>query len=168
MRKAILFTTALIFSLSILSAQPRNGKGDFRSQGQNFEGRSQMALNLTDEQEEAIKESRLQHAKKTLKIKNELGVLAAERRGLSTGDNQDLNDIDKNIDKMQELRSGLMKMNARHRLEVRDVLTDEQKIMFDTRQTRGHKQSMGKRPGMQRSNAQRQGMQKPNRAGGNF
>ena len=142
-------------------AQPRNANRNFQKPGQNFQERSPMALDLTDEQTEQLKEVWLQHTKNTLEIKNKLGVLVAEYKGLITGDDQDLKEIDKNIDERQSLRSDLMKMNSRNRLEVRDLLTDEQKIMFDSRKSNG-KQFKGN----QKTRRNRPGMQRPNRLGG--
>lgn len=157
MKKTILFTTALIYSLSILSAQPRNANRNFQKPGQGFQGKSPIALSLTDEQKEQLKDLRLQHIKNTLEIKNELGVLVAEYKGLTTGDNQSLKEIDKNIDERQSLRSDLMKMNSGNRLEVRGLLTEEQKIIFDSRKSnrkhfKGNQKTRRNRPGMQRPN----------------
>ena len=156
MRKGILFTTALIFSLSTLSAQPHSGNRNFQKSGLNFQDRPFMSLNLTDEQQEKMRDSHLQHAKNSLEINTKMQVLAAEYRGLMTGDDQNLNEIDKNIDARQNLRTEQMKMNSRRKLEIRDLLTEEQKIMFDTRQSRGKQQSMGRRTGMQKPGMQRQ------------
>ncbi len=158
MRKGILFTSALIFCFSILSAQPRSNNRNYQKSGQNFQDRPFMTLNLTEEQKEKIKDAHFQHAKNTLEINTKMQVLAAEYRGLMTGDNQNLNEIDKNIDARQLLRTEQMKMNSRHKLEIRDLLTEEQKIMFDTRQSRRKQQSMRRRTGVQR---QRPGIEKP-------
>ncbi|MFH1000020.1 MAG: Spy/CpxP family protein refolding chaperone [Bacteroidota bacterium] len=55
---------------------------------------------------------------------------------LQTGDNQDLKAISKIIDEMSAIQAKIMKNAAEHRLEVRSLLTAEQKVMFDARQDR--------------------------------
>jgi Spy/CpxP family protein refolding chaperone len=89
-------------------------------------------LELTDAQKEQIEKLRTEHAKKVLPLRNELGELRAELRTLSTVDKVNMNDIDKKIDEMGKVQTELMKERAAHRQQIRSLLTDEQRVKFDS------------------------------------
>ncbi|MCK4922521.1 MAG: Spy/CpxP family protein refolding chaperone [Bacteroidales bacterium] len=154
MKKLILFTTALFLGFSVLSAQPnkmpiRQGS-EFSQRGMGIQNPN-CRLDLTEEQQEQMKDLRLEHQNNVMTIKNEMGVLAAEQKVLMSGDDQNLNDINKKIDEMQVLRTDLLKMSVKHRLEVRDLLTDEQKVLFDSKKVGSQKKFKGKSQGMRNS-----------------
>ena len=88
-------------------------------------------LNLTDEQKEAFKQSRLTLEKQLLPIRNELGEAEAHQRTLTTSEKPDLDAINKNIEKIGKLKTDMAKIQARHRLEMRAQLTDEQRLKMD-------------------------------------
>ena len=137
MKKIILFTTALFLGFSILSAQPGANRMKGQDQKPGFSQKSNLKSNFSEEQLAQMKELKLEHAKNSLEIKNDLKVLTAEYNGMMTGDNQDLNAINKKIDQIQELKTQLFKMNAKHKLEIRNLMTEEQKIQFDSRAATG-------------------------------
>ena len=103
-------------------------------------------LNLTDAQKEQIEKLRTEHMKNVLPLRNELGELRAELRTLSTVDKVNMTDINKKIDEMGKVQTELMKERAAHRQQIRSLLTDEQRVKFDSHPARG---SMG-RGGMQK------------------
>ncbi len=123
---------ALIASMAVV-AQP--GKGN-RMQG-NTEGcpsynKMECPIpNVTDEQKTKIAALRTAHLKEVQPIKNKMGELKATQKSLSTTDNADMKAINVNIDEMTKLQNQLMKLGVQHRNEVRQLLTDEQKIWFD-------------------------------------
>ncbi|MEN8118429.1 MAG: periplasmic heavy metal sensor [Bacteroidota bacterium] len=96
---------------------------------------------FTEEQKEAMKQLRLETAKQVKPLKNELRELKAKRQTLTTADDADLKAINKNIDKMAELRAEIQKIVAKQHQEVRAMLTEEQLLKFDA--MRGH---LGNRP----------------------
>lgn len=101
---------------------------------------------LTDAQKEQIEKLRTDHLKTILPLRNKLGELRAELRTLSTADKANMNDINKKIDQIGNVRTQLMKEQAAQRQQIRSLLTDEQRVKFDSHAGRG---PMG-RGGMQK------------------
>lgn len=132
MKKIVLVSIAVIFSLSFVSAQNpermRNQHRDFHRQ----EIRKFAQLDLSEEQNDQIKSLRLEFSSNTLDLRNELRELNAHYRTLMSGSNQDLGKIDSNIEKRQDLRASIAKEKARLQLEIRKVLTEEQRIIMDS------------------------------------
>jgi Spy/CpxP family protein refolding chaperone len=93
-------------------------------------------MQLNEEQQTQIKNLRLGLTEKNLPLRNDLRVMRATMQGLRTGDNQSLKDISNLIDDMSGVQVQIRKNAAEHRLAVRALLTDDQKIMFDARQGR--------------------------------
>jgi len=101
--------------------------------------------NLTDEQNAKIKDLHLSHYKETLPLRNQLGELKAKQHTLVTADKPDMKAIDSNIDEITKLMNQLMKSRAAYHQQIRALLTDEQKIWFDTHpmHRKQHQQMMG-------------------------
>ena len=117
-------------------AEKRVEKKEFRKE------RMHEMLNLSDEQKEQIKKLRLEHQQKMLQFRNKLGEHRAKLQTLRTADKADMKAIDKLVDVMAELRASQMKLKLRHEQDVRALLTDEQKIIFNThKKQRKHKRS---------------------------
>jgi len=107
------------------------------------------ALNLTDEQKESFKKIMLAMHKEILPVRNEIGEAVAHQKTLVSAEKPDLTAINKNIDRIGALKIELAKIEIKHRLEMRALLTDEQRLKFDGWKER-MKHSMGqnfKRPG---------------------
>ncbi|HEY5511421.1 MAG TPA: periplasmic heavy metal sensor [Prolixibacteraceae bacterium] len=90
-----------------------------------------MGLNLNEEQKKAFKQNMLALHKQILPIKNELGEAEAHQKTLMTAEKTDLGAINKNIEKIGALRVEMAKIMAKHRVEMRAQLTDEQRLKFD-------------------------------------
>lgn len=88
---------------------------------------------LTPEQEKSIKKSKLAFQKEATALKNQLAEKKAHLRTLNTAEKPDNAAIDKTIDEIAALKAQLMKNRNSHYQEVRAVLTDEQKIFFDSK-----------------------------------
>ncbi|MBW8333772.1 MAG: periplasmic heavy metal sensor [Prolixibacteraceae bacterium] len=140
MKTKILMLVVLLSMSVVLVAQPadRNSKKSFR--GQNPEMRMNEGqrgagngLNLTDAQKEAFKQSMLATQKQVQPIRNELGEAMARQKTLTTAEKPDLGAINKNIEKIGALKIEIAKIQAKHRLEMRAELTDEQRLKFDER-----------------------------------
>jgi Spy/CpxP family protein refolding chaperone len=95
--------------------------------------------NLTEDQEKKLRELRTPHAKEVLPLKNQLSEKRAHLKTLQTVEKADLNAINATIDDMAQLQSQLMKKNAAHTQAIRKLLTDDQRIAFDTRASVGRK-----------------------------
>ena len=91
---------------------------------------------LTEEQKEQIQNLRTEHMKTVLPLKNQLAEMQARLQTLSTAENADMSQIDRTIEEMGELRTLMMKEGAAHRQTIRKLLTDEQRVAFDSRPAR--------------------------------
>ena len=88
-------------------------------------------LNLTDVQKESFKKSMLAVHKQLQPLHNELGEMEAHQKSLVTAEKPDFNAINKNIEKIGELRVQMAKIETKARVELRAQLTDEQRLKFD-------------------------------------
>lgn len=92
---------------------------------------------FTDEQKEAMKVTRLETAKQVKPLKNELRELEARQNTLTTADKADLKAINKNIDKMSEIKAEIAKIMAAQHQQIRAMLTEEQLLKFDAMKEKG-------------------------------
>ncbi len=90
-------------------------------------------LNLTEDQQNQMKEMRVAHMKAVQPVRDQLMELKAHQRTLMNAENPDQKAINKNIDEMTKLQNKLMKMGSEQLLKVKSILTDEQKVMIQSR-----------------------------------
>ena len=110
----------------------RNGMSEFRGKRQG--GMFLFGISdLTDNQKTKIKEIRLAERKQSLQIRNQIAEKRAKLRSLETADNANLNEINKVIDETAKLQADRMKLRAESKQKTRALLTDEQRIEFDTK-----------------------------------
>ncbi|BAX79949.1 periplasmic heavy metal sensor [Labilibaculum antarcticum] len=93
-------------------------------------------IEFSDQQKEQIKESKIEFAKATKDLKNELNELRAHQKTLMSAEKPDLKAIYSNIDKASALKSQLRKEQIAMKLDVKSVLTDDQKVMMANRPAR--------------------------------
>ena len=86
---------------------------------------------LTEEQRAKMKDLRIAHFKDAQALHNQLGELKARQRSLTTMDNPNKQDIEANIDDITKVMNQLMKLQVNHKLQVRALLTPEQRIAYD-------------------------------------
>ncbi len=96
----------------------------------------QLIPDLTEEQEEAIKKLRLDQVERNTHYRNKMDELRVQKRNLMTGTSE--GDVDQVIDEITELRNMQMKANVQHRENVRDLLTEDQRVIFDSKVMRRH------------------------------
>jgi Spy/CpxP family protein refolding chaperone len=134
--KILSFALFMVMCLTA-SAQPQTNKEIRIVRGpQNMQmhpPRQEMAkaLNLTDEQKEAFKKIMLAMHKEMLPVRNEIGEAEAHQKTLVSADKPDMNAINKNIEKIGALKIETAKIFTKHHLEMRALLTDEQRMKFD-------------------------------------
>ncbi len=133
----------LMITASNLHAQ----RGRFYTKERNFnnKGICEIIPDLTEEQEAKIKELRVDHLKEMKPFRNQVNELRARKQTLMTSDNANLKEINSVIDKMTDIQSKMMKATAKHHQEVRNLLTDEQKLFLDSRRMRGSTYGKGMR-----------------------
>ena len=88
---------------------------------------------LTDEQMEQINDLRTDMMKKALEIRNKINLNQAELRLLTTGEDADMKAVNSKNDDIADLRAQMMKIHAAHRQDVRNLLNEEQQVIFDQR-----------------------------------
>lgn len=140
---ALLFAGVLVAGMN---AQPARGwgyGGYGRSGGEtDFEGPGRMAhwshLDLTDAQQEQLQALRLEHYKEVKPLRSKMAELKARERTLMLEDKVDMKALNSVIDEQSELSNNIRKLRAAHRVDVGALLTDEQKMILDQRNSFRH------------------------------
>jgi len=101
---------------------------------------------LTDEQQQKMKALHISFAKETLPLTNQLSEKQARLHTLQTADKVDLKAVNGTIDEIGKIRTELMKKRAAQHESIRQLLTDEQRVAFDTRGGK-HGKGQGRRGG---------------------
>ena len=143
-----LVIATLLMSLNIEANAQRTNKG--QGQGMYQQNRQGMRCNipdLTEAQQKKIAEMRVGQMKDMLTFRNSMAEKRARLNTLRTADKVDINAINKTIDEMGATRIQMMKKREAHRQAVRKILTEEQRVIFDSRSMHGHKGGMMGRHG---------------------
>jgi len=140
MRKKV-FTIALaallvVGTISIAFSQGagRRGRGVGRdlAQGKRIADKTQTELNLTKEQGKKLQSLRIDFAKETVKLRNEMQIKSLELRQLWLADELDEEAILAKAKEVSELRSQLNEKRILHRIAATKVLTKEQRAKLST------------------------------------
>ena len=86
---------------------------------------------LTDEQSKQIDKLRLDYKQKSYLLKAKIKQAKIELAMLITSNDPKQKDIDKKIDEILKLKGEKMRLKAAHKISVRKLLTDEQRVQFD-------------------------------------
>jgi len=127
----VLLTLLLMYSSGIA----QQGRGNCSPS--KADGCCKNLLNLTEDQEEKIDALRIKHLKEMSTFKNQLAVKKAELRVLETADKPDKTAIDKKIDEIMQIKTQMAKKSASHKQDVRMLLTEEQRVIFDMQKGKG-------------------------------
>ena len=152
--KAVRIAVALLCFASLSGAQPgappllpRHDRGGAGLQVELQEPPAQHGPEipgLTDQQKEQIKKLHLALEEKTLALRNQLGEKEARLRTLTTSKNVNSAEVEKLIDEIGQLRTQDFKAHVLNDLKIRELLTDEQRVQFDS-----HPRPQGPLPMMQ-------------------
>jgi len=118
-----------MFSASMVNAQ--KGNGSFNGPNSKQQGLENAIPDLTEQQKAEIKTLRIKHMKEAQGIKDLIDVKRAELKVLQNAEKSDIDAINKKIEEKAKLRTNLEKSNATFILAVKNILTDEQKVIFD-------------------------------------
>ena len=129
MRTKLLITLVLVFALSICTsfAQPLDNDMGMKR----YKAGLMNIPDLTEDQLLTIQKLRLEHQKEMLPITSKLQSKRLELRTMMLEESDQIN-INKKIDEIGEIRNDLMKKRMTHRVKIRNLLTDKQKLHFDT------------------------------------
>ncbi len=100
---------------------------------------------LTDEQASQIKEMRLANFKKIQPIENEINEKRARLNTMLDQEQVDRKAVEKMIGNIGELRTELAVVKEFHRLDVRAILTEEQKMFMSKMKDRKQKHKIKRR-----------------------
>jgi Spy/CpxP family protein refolding chaperone len=124
---------ALAMLVTSLQAQPGYGKRMGQHDRTDSTWCTYNPLNLTEVQEKKIAELHTAHRQEMLTFHHDLSIKKAELQKFKTADKPDMALIEKTIDEIGKLTTAMQKKRMTHELAVRDLLTAEQKTLFDTR-----------------------------------
>jgi Spy/CpxP family protein refolding chaperone len=122
-----MMAVALMFigGTSLLAQPGAQGEG----KGKNHEEGAKAGL--TEDQKTKIKDLRMAAYKEIKPLENQLGELEAKEHTLTTADKPDMNAINANIDEIAKVKVKIAKVEIANRMQIRSLLTDEQKMWFD-------------------------------------
>jgi len=140
-RNSVMLTLVLGIALSSYGQQ-RAGAPQQKKQ-MKFEQR-EMLPDLTDAQKEEMKTIRLNTMKTIQPLKNQLMEKKAHLNTLTTAEKADQKAINKQIDEISSLEASIQKVRAGSHQEVRSILTDEQRILFDAKRGGMHHRNNGR------------------------
>ncbi len=127
MRKQILtfaLTMMLMLAASVTFAQPPQCDGDKAPK---------CPLNLTEQQSKQIKQLGDDAQKKIFQIELQIKEKKAHLDVLRYADKPDMNAINATIDEIARLKADKKKVREANFQEIRQTLTDEQRVIFDTK-----------------------------------
>lgn len=143
LRKITAVLIGMMLTVSLI-AQRGNGPGPFNTD-RSGRGHFCHALpDLTEEQEQKLGELRTIQMKKMNAYRSDLSIKMAELQKLQTAENADMEEINAKIDEIGKIKVGMAKQKAAHIQKVRALLTDEQRVIFDSKHG---KQGKGMRMG---------------------
>jgi Spy/CpxP family protein refolding chaperone len=130
MRSAIA-VVLLVFAYSTVIANNNMSKESLQCAGCKHQVHE--CLKLTDEQKTKIDALRLVFIKEVTPIHNDIEVKQAMLKAASTGDAADVKKANQLIDEISQLKASIAKKKLAHKQEVRKLLTEEQKVIFDSK-----------------------------------
>jgi Spy/CpxP family protein refolding chaperone len=128
---ATLILVAIFFLSFSVYAQNEGSKAFKEIKTEKGQAKFDESLKLTEDQKSKMADLRLALKKELLPLKNQLGEKQARMRTLETADKPDMGDINKLIDEIATIKANMAKKQAAHKQDIRKLLTDKQRIIFD-------------------------------------
>jgi Spy/CpxP family protein refolding chaperone len=144
----IVLITGIVFGAGLMASAQQKGDCDRKRDG--VEGEQKMKKenfsknipDMTDEQKDKMKELRISYMQSTLPLENERKEKKARLNTLSSTAQVDKKAMEKVIKEIGDLNTKLMLTKEFHKQDVRAILTDEQRVLFDSKGDH-HKGRMG-------------------------
>lgn len=148
-----LVITAFLFS-SVFS-QPRRmqqrqfdrqEREELREERDEVRGLLNCIPDLTDEQQEQIENLRIEHLKAMKPIKDQIAEKRVQLRTMSTAEKVDMAKVNAIIDEIGILTTQLLKERINHQQSIRKMLTEKQRVIFDSmpQRMRGEGRGLGR------------------------
>ncbi len=133
MKKTVMIIwISLLSGLILLGQTPEGKRKGYCGNSKGVTRMENKIPDLTEDQKEKINDLRIDMFKEIQPVRNQLGELRAAFHTLMTSDNPDTKAIEKNIDARTNLQAELMKSHARYRIAVSNLLTDDQRVIFNS------------------------------------
>lgn len=137
-----LMGTLMLTSLNAQSSQ-KGGRGAGAYGNGSERMSAHFSLDLTTEQQEAMKSLRADNYKTMKPLKNKMGELKARERTLMSEESVDMKSVNKVIDEQTDLMNKMRKIQATHKVGVKEILTDEQEMKLEQRSRYGRNKGQG-------------------------
>jgi len=138
----ILMATLMLTSLNAQwSRQGGRGSGAYEHGSERMS--AHFSLDLTTEQQEAMKTLRADNYKTMKPLKNKMLELKARERTLMSEESVDMKSVNKVIDEQTDLMNKMRKIQATHKVGVKEILTDEQEMKLEQRRGYGRNKGQG-------------------------
>ena len=121
----IVLSTASIGFVTSAHAQQHGGMGKMHKTGGGWKS------SLTTEQQNQLATLKLDYKKKKYPLKTQIKQIRVDLALLITADKPNQNAINKKIDAIVDLKSQKMRLKANHKIAVRKILNEEQRVKFD-------------------------------------
>lgn len=139
-RKMIILLIAALFILGSVSAYAQRGGGFGHGKADRGAGGPgpciEDGLELTPDQIKQVQDSRVEMKKQLIPLEADLKLARLELHEMIRS-GADQATIDKKIDAMATIKTSIQKIRVGHRVQFRNMLTDEQKAKFDSRPMHG-------------------------------
>lgn len=142
--KNLTITALMLMGLTFTAyAQGGPGKGmgmhgNGHKNGPKIHNSCQNIPDLTEEQKNKIEDLKIKHMAKCNEYKNQMMEKRARLHSLTSGDNVDMEKAEQVSAEIANLKEKMLKERINHRNEIRNLLTEEQKVYFDSHRT-GHR-----------------------------
>jgi len=143
-----------MFMVTAINAQsPRQGGRGLGPDGDRPYGKMDRlaALELSEEQQAEITTLRTEHYKTITPLKNKMVELKARERTLLSEESIDMKAVNKTIDEQSELSNSMRKLQVKHQVAIKGLLSDEQVMKLQQRRQYAQRSSFhnkGSRRGM--------------------
>ena len=146
MRRLNLAGIAAILFIALISTQFSYGQMERRGMNQGDHHKMMMEkLNLTDTQKEAVEELHFSHKREMIDLKATLEKKKLDKQELLSKGNYTRDDYLGNVKAISDAKDIMAIAKANHRMDVYDLLTEEQRKTFDEMKGRmGNKRNMNK------------------------
>ncbi len=136
MKKQILFLTlAAMFSFSssaVFAQKANQNNANDSKQKECPVSQCCKDFGFTDDQKKQMKDLKFKQDKQLLPIENQIKEKKAHLQTLRTADKADMNEINKTVEEIGKLKIEKMKIREAGIQDFRKILTDEQRLRFDT------------------------------------
>lgn len=137
--RAYIIIILALFAGGVVQAQKGAGRqhpGMRMQQGIHQQSKPGEYLNLTEDQQKQMQQLREAHQKEAKPLFNQLRENRAHYKTLLSADKPDMKAIDKSIDEFTSLQNKIQKSGVQFRMDVRNILTDEQKQKIEDKKFR--------------------------------